>query len=63
MSDLVENPEDRFSHDVAHLFQGDCRTYSYVAGISGLRAIADINWNSIMTLAKIIPRICHNINR
>ncbi|KAL5013508.1 hypothetical protein ScPMuIL_007778 [Solemya velum] len=40
--------------------QGDCRTYSYVAGISGDK---DPDWNSLITLAKIIPRVCHNVNR
>ncbi|XP_060565730.1 GMP synthase [glutamine-hydrolyzing]-like [Ruditapes philippinarum] len=43
--------------------QGDCRTYSYVAGLSSKTKPADVDWNKIMTLAKLIPRICHNINR
>ncbi|XP_013404318.1 GMP synthase [glutamine-hydrolyzing] [Lingula anatina] len=40
--------------------QGDCRTYSYPAAI-----FSDIepNWENLFTLAKLIPRICHNINR
>ncbi|WAR14422.1 GUAA-like protein [Mya arenaria] len=43
--------------------QGDCRTYSYVAGLSFRKAAKDLNWDDVMTLAKLIPRICHNINR
>lgn len=41
--------------------QGDGRTYSYVCAITceeGKR-----NWDSLLMLAKIIPRICHNVNR
>ncbi|XP_055947630.1 GMP synthase [glutamine-hydrolyzing]-like isoform X2 [Argiope bruennichi] len=41
--------------------QGDQRTYSYVVGLSTDEEIA--NWEDIMTLAKIIPRVCHNVNR
>ncbi|XP_059146088.1 GMP synthase [glutamine-hydrolyzing]-like [Physella acuta] len=40
--------------------QGDCRTYSYVAALS---TDEEPNWEELMTLAKIIPRICHSINR
>lgn len=40
--------------------QGDCRTYSYAAGISSER---DPDWDDMIFLAKLIPRICHNINR
>lgn len=43
--------------------QGDCRTYSYVAGLSSKGEAKDLDWNKIMILAKLIPRICHNINR
>lgn len=42
------------------LLQGDCRTYSYVVGIS---SDSEPNWENLMILAKLIPRICHNINR
>lgn len=40
--------------------QGDGRTYSYCAALS-----SDLppNWENLNFLAKIIPRICHNINR
>jgi GMP synthase (glutamine-hydrolysing) len=40
--------------------QGDCRTYSYVAGLSSSDAP---NWDNLNQIARIIPRICHNINR
>uniref|UniRef100_A0A2C9JSK1 GMP synthase (glutamine-hydrolyzing) n=1 Tax=Biomphalaria glabrata TaxID=6526 RepID=A0A2C9JSK1_BIOGL len=40
--------------------QGDCRTYSYVAALS---SEDEPNWEELMLLAKIIPRICHSINR
>ncbi|XP_060075843.1 GMP synthase [glutamine-hydrolyzing]-like [Ylistrum balloti] len=40
--------------------QGDCRSYSYVAALSGN---SKPNWSNLTMLAKIIPRICHNINR
>jgi len=40
--------------------QGDCRTYSYVAALS---CDGQPNWENLNTLAKIIPRTCHNINR
>uniref|UniRef100_UPI001939C642 GMP synthase [glutamine-hydrolyzing]-like n=1 Tax=Styela clava TaxID=7725 RepID=UPI001939C642 len=41
--------------------QGDGRTYSYVAGLSSSQQ--PIDWKIVMYFAKIIPRICHNINR
>ncbi|GFY49701.1 GMP synthase [Trichonephila inaurata madagascariensis] len=41
--------------------QGDQRTYSYVVGLSTDEEITD--WEDIMALAKIIPRVCHNVNR
>uniref|UniRef100_A0A7M4FVK3 GMP synthase (glutamine-hydrolyzing) n=1 Tax=Crocodylus porosus TaxID=8502 RepID=A0A7M4FVK3_CROPO len=40
--------------------QGDCRSYSYVCGISSKDAP---HWESLMFLARLIPRMCHNINR
>ncbi|XP_055502259.1 GMP synthase [glutamine-hydrolyzing] isoform X2 [Leucoraja erinacea] len=40
--------------------QGDCRSYSYVCGISSKDAP---HWDSLMFLVRLIPRICHNINR
>ncbi|KAG5877636.1 hypothetical protein JTB14_030034 [Gonioctena quinquepunctata] len=40
--------------------QGDCRSYSYVVGIS---AEKEPDWNDMSFLACLIPRICCNINR
>ncbi|XP_055858359.1 GMP synthase [glutamine-hydrolyzing] isoform X2 [Episyrphus balteatus] len=40
--------------------QGDKRSYSYVLGLS---SDTEPNWSDIMFLAKLIPRILHNINR
>jgi len=40
--------------------QGDCRTYSYVVALS---CGGQPNWENLNSLAKIIPRICHNVNR
>lgn len=40
--------------------QGDCRTYSYVVALS---CAGQPNWENLNSLAKIIPRICHNVNR
>lgn len=40
--------------------QGDCRTYNYVAALSSDQEPC---WPELMKLAKIIPRICHAINR
>jgi len=40
--------------------QGDGRSYSYVMGIS---SDDEPDWTSLMTLAKLIPRICHSVNR
>uniref|UniRef100_A0A2I3G371 GMP synthase C-terminal domain-containing protein n=1 Tax=Nomascus leucogenys TaxID=61853 RepID=A0A2I3G371_NOMLE len=40
--------------------QGDCRSYSYVCGISSKD---EPDWESFIFLAKLIPRMCHNVNR
>ncbi|CAH0564257.1 unnamed protein product [Brassicogethes aeneus] len=40
--------------------QGDCRSYSYVAGISSDQ---EPDWDDMMFLAALIPRICRNVNR
>ncbi|KAL0275251.1 UNVERIFIED_CONTAM: hypothetical protein PYX00_003165 [Menopon gallinae] len=40
--------------------QGDCRSYSYVVGISCEK---EPDWNDLEFLAKLIPRICKNVNR
>ena len=44
------------------LTQGDCRSYNYVAALSS-EETTEVPWTDVMALAKIIPRICHNINR
>lgn len=41
--------------------QGDKRTYSYVVGLS--TTSPEPNWQDMLFLAKIIPRILHNVNR
>lgn len=48
------------SHLASPLSQGDGRSYNYVAALS---SDDEIPWEEIMTLAKLIPRVCHNINR
>lgn len=40
--------------------QGDCRSYSYVVGIS---CEGEPDWEDLAFLARIIPRVCHNVNR
>lgn len=40
--------------------QGDCRSYSYVVGISSER---EPDWDDMMFLSCLIPRICRNVNR
>ncbi|XP_074040930.1 GMP synthase [glutamine-hydrolyzing] isoform X1 [Leptinotarsa decemlineata] len=40
--------------------QGDCRSYSYVVGISSDQ---EPDWEEMMFLSSVIPRICRNINR
>jgi len=40
--------------------QGDGRTYSYVVALSSNDSP---DWNSLIFLAKLIPKVCHNINR
>ncbi|XP_011305061.1 GMP synthase [glutamine-hydrolyzing] [Fopius arisanus] len=44
--------------------QGDRRSYSYVVGLS-LEEVAPeaINWDDLVFLARLIPRVCHNVNR
>jgi len=44
--------------------QGDCRTYSYVAALSSDREPCTVSeWAQMCKLARIIPRVCHKINR
>ncbi|XP_066540914.1 GMP synthase [glutamine-hydrolyzing] [Hoplias malabaricus] len=40
--------------------QGDSRSYSYVCGVTSKEAP---HWESLMFLSRLIPRICHSINR
>ena len=39
---------------------GDARTYSYCVALSSDQPP---NWSDLFFLARLIPRICHNINR
>lgn len=39
---------------------GDSRSYSYVLGLS---TEDDPDWDDLLFLAKLIPRILHNVNR
>uniref|UniRef100_A0A674MYU0 GMP synthase (glutamine-hydrolyzing) n=1 Tax=Takifugu rubripes TaxID=31033 RepID=A0A674MYU0_TAKRU len=43
-----------------HFKSGDCRSYSYVCGVTSRESPY---WESLMFLARLIPRMCHNINR
>ncbi|KAK0082788.1 hypothetical protein PV325_009827 [Microctonus aethiopoides] len=44
--------------------QGDRRSYSYVVGLSCEDVEPEnIVWEDLMFLAKLIPRVCHNVNR
>jgi GMP synthase (glutamine-hydrolysing) len=40
--------------------QGDGRTYSYVVSLS---SNDNPDWSSLIYMARIIPKVCHNINR
>lgn len=40
--------------------QGDSRSYSYAVGIS---SVSDPDWEDLLYFAKVIPRVCHNVNR
>eukprot|EP01062_Namystynia_karyoxenos_P008814 TRINITY_DN1310_c0_g1_i1.p1 TRINITY_DN1310_c0_g1~~TRINITY_DN1310_c0_g1_i1.p1 ORF type:complete len:711 (+),score=259.52 TRINITY_DN1310_c0_g1_i1:83-2134(+) len=41
--------------------QGDGRTYSYLCALSG--GPAKTNWAQLFEFARLIPKVCHNINR
>ena len=44
--------------------QGDRRSYSYVVGLSNEDIMSKpSNWQDLLFLAKLIPRVCHNVNR
>jgi GMP synthase (glutamine-hydrolysing) len=40
--------------------QGDGRTYSYVAMLTTPN---DPDWSVLLSLARLIPRVCHSVNR
>jgi GMP synthase (glutamine-hydrolysing) len=40
--------------------QGDSRSYSYAVGVS---SVSDPDWEDLLYFAKVITRVCHNINR
>jgi len=40
--------------------QGDQRTYSYAVGVS---SVSEPDWEDLAYFARLIPRVCHNINR
>ena len=40
--------------------QGDSRSYSYVVGLSSDK---EPSWEKLLILARLIPKVCHNINR
>ncbi|KAF3847999.1 hypothetical protein F7725_021027 [Dissostichus mawsoni] len=44
---------------VTVLSQGDCRSYSYVCGITSKESP---HWESLLFLSRLIPRMCHSIN-
>jgi len=46
------------------LLQGDRRSYSYVVGLSCEETVSEgVEWEDMLFLAKLIPRVCHNVNR
>lgn len=43
--------------------QGDARTYSHVVCLSTSRELKGDDWQQVARLAKLIPKVCHNVNR
>ncbi|XP_008216297.1 GMP synthase [glutamine-hydrolyzing] [Nasonia vitripennis] len=44
--------------------QGDQRSYSYVVGLSSDTSFSEpAEWQDLLFLSRLIPRICHNVNR
>ncbi|KAK2583306.1 hypothetical protein KPH14_009308 [Odynerus spinipes] len=44
--------------------QGDRRSYSYVVGLSSEESVSEgVEWEDLLFLARLIPRVCHNVNR
>lgn len=52
--------EIKFNNVVPRTYTGDSRSYSYVLGLSTEETP---DWKDMLFLAKLIPRILHNINR
>ncbi len=44
------------------ILQGDGRSYSYCAALSS-PADEEVDWEAATFLARIIPKVCHNVNR
>lgn len=40
--------------------QGDSRSYSYVVGLS---SDSEPVWDTLIAMARLIPKVCHNVNR
>lgn len=43
--------------------QGDARTYSHVVCLSSSEEPKDKEWLEVSRFAKLVPKICHNVNR
>ncbi|XP_066599168.1 GMP synthase [glutamine-hydrolyzing] [Prorops nasuta] len=44
--------------------QGDRRSFSYVVGLSSKDNASElVEWEDMLFLARLIPRVCHNVNR
>lgn len=60
MMDFIFDVERRNVKLKIYIFAGDRRSYSYVIGLS---TTEEPDWQDLLFLAKLIPRILHNINR
>lgn len=43
--------------------QGDARTYSHVVCLSSSEEPKGLEWLEVSKFAKLVPKICHNVNR
>lgn len=43
--------------------QGDARSYSHVVCLSTRGELKGDDWQQVARLAKLIPKVCHNVNR
>ena len=43
--------------------QGDARTYSHVLCLSSDAVLSKADWQQVSRMAKLIPKVCHNVNR